>query len=87
MIYSAKFGCICSRLRARFKEWKTLVKRALEHIVKVLRTNNDGEYVSNGCDDLLSKNNISRQNSSPYTLHQTGWWNKPIAPLWRWRVL
>jgi len=57
---------------ARFKGWKTLVERQSEHVVKVLRTDNGGEYVSKVFDDFLSKHDIARQNSSPYTPQQNG---------------
>ena len=74
-----------SEVLARFKEWKTLVERQSEHVVKVLRTDNGGEYISKAFDDFLIKNGIARQNSSPYTPQQNGWPNGPTAPSWRWR--
>jgi hypothetical protein len=61
-----------SEVLTRFKEWKTLVERQSEHVVKVLRTDNQGEYVSKTFDDFLSKHGIARQNSSPYTPQQNG---------------
>ena len=61
-----------SAILARFKEWKTLVERQLEHVVKVLRTDNDGEYVSKTFDDFLSKHDIARQNLSSYMPQQNG---------------
>ena len=61
-----------SEVLARFKEWKTLVERQSEHVVKVLRTDNGGEYISKAFDDFLSKHGIARQNSSPYTPQQNG---------------
>ena len=54
----------------RFKEWKTLVERQLEHVMKVLKTVNGGEYVSKVFDDFLSKHSIARQTSSPYMPQQ-----------------
>ena len=42
-------------LLARFKEWKTLVERQLEYIVKVLRTDHSGEYTSKAFDDFLKQ--------------------------------
>ena len=46
--------------------------KTIEHVVKVLRTDNGGEYISKAFDDFLSKNGIARQNSSPYTPQQNG---------------
>ena len=48
------------------------MERQSEHVVKVLRTDNGGEYISKAFDDFLSKNGIARQNSSPYTPQQNG---------------
>ena len=61
-----------NKVLARFKEWKTLVKRQSEHVVKFLKTDNGTEYVSKAFDNFLTKHGIARQNSSPYTLQQNG---------------
>ena len=48
------------------------MKRQSEHVVKVFRTENGGEYVPEAFDNFLSKHYIARQNSSPYTPQQNG---------------
>ena len=57
-----------NKVLARFKEWKTLVKRQSEHVVKIFRTDNAREYVSKAFDDFLSKRGIVRLTSLPYML-------------------
>jgi len=54
----------------RFNKWKTLVERQSEHVVKVLRTDKDGKYISKAFDDFLSKHDIAQDTSSPYTPQQ-----------------
>ena len=61
-----------NKVLAWFKEWKTLVERQLEHIMKVLRTDNDGRYILKAFDDFLSKYDITWQTSSPYTSQENG---------------
>jgi transposase InsO family protein len=61
-----------SEVLARFKEWKTLVERQSKHVVKVLRSDNGGEYISKAFVDFLSQHGIARQTSSRYTLQQNG---------------
>ena len=46
--------------------------RQSEHVVKVLKMNNDGEYVSKAFDNILSKHNIAHQNLSGYVPQQNG---------------
>ena len=60
------------KVLARFKEWKTLVGRQLEHVVKVLRMDSGGENVSKAFDDFWSKHGIAWQTSSPYMPQQNG---------------
>jgi transposase InsO family protein len=55
---------------ARFNKWKTLVEMQSEHVVKVLRTDKDGKYISKAFDDFLSKHDIAQDTSSPYTPQQ-----------------
>ena len=57
---------------ARFKKWKTLVERQPEHIVKVLRMDDGGEYISKAFDEFLNKHGITWQTLSPYMLEQNG---------------
>ena len=48
------------------------MERQLEHVVKALRTDNDGKYISKAFDDFLIKHDIVRKNLSPYTPQQNG---------------
>ena len=48
------------------------MERQSEHVVKVFRTDNGGEYISKAFDDFLNKHGIARQTSSPYTPQQNG---------------
>ena len=67
-----------SKVLAKLKEWKTLVERQSEHKVKVLRMDNDGEYVSKAFDDFLLANMALY--GKPYHLacrNKMPWWIKP----------
>ena len=66
-IIKAKSECF-----AKFKEWKALVEKQCEHKIKVLRSDNGGEYVSIQFDELLKHEGIARQTSTPYTPQQNG---------------
>ena len=56
-----------SEVLTKFNKCKTLVKRQLEHVVKVT---NGEEYITKAFNDFLSKHGLARQNLSPYTLQQ-----------------
>ena len=56
----------------KFVEWKTLVEKQTEHKVKVLQSDNGGEYMSKAFDMFCSKEGIARQTSAPYTPQQNG---------------
>ena len=49
-----------------------MVETQTSHEVKVLRSNNGDEYTSKAFDAFLSKHDIVRQTSAPYTLQQNG---------------
>lgn len=66
-IIKAKSECF-----AKFKEWKALVEKQCEHKIKVLRSDNGGEYLSKDFDELLKHEGIGRQTSTPYTPQQNG---------------
>jgi len=51
----------------KFKEFKALVERQSEHNIKVLRSDNGGEYMSKQFGDFLKEHGIARQTSAPYT--------------------
>lgn len=61
-----------SEVLPRFKEWKSLVEKQSEHKVKVLRSDNGGEYTGKAFDEFLSKHGIARNTSAPYTPQQNG---------------
>jgi transposase InsO family protein len=56
----------------RFKEFKALVENQTEKIIKVLRTDNGGEFYENEFEELCKKCGIARQNTTPYTPQQNG---------------
>jgi hypothetical protein len=56
----------------RFKEFKDLVENQIEKIIKVLRTDNGGEFCGNEFEELCKKCGISRQKNTPYTPQQNG---------------
>ena len=56
----------------KFEEWKAMVETQTGHKVKVLRSDNGGEYTSKAFDAFLFKHGIVRQTSAPYTSEQNG---------------
>jgi hypothetical protein len=56
----------------RFKEFKALVENQTEKIIKVLRTDNGGEFCGNEFEELCKKCGIERQNTTSYTPQQNG---------------
>jgi transposase InsO family protein len=61
-----------SEVLERFKEWKALVENQSGHKVKVLRSDNGGEYTSKAFDEFLRTHGIARNTSAPYTPQQNG---------------
>jgi len=55
-----------------FKEFKTLVENQTEKKIKVLRTDNGGEFCSKEFEELCKKCGIARQKTTPYTPQQNG---------------
>jgi hypothetical protein len=51
----------------RFKECKALVENQTEKRIKVLRTDNGGEFYKNEFEELCKKCSIARQKTTPYT--------------------
>jgi transposase InsO family protein len=51
----------------RFKEFNTLIENQTEKIIKVLRTNNGGDFCGNEFEELCKKCGIERKNTNPYT--------------------
>jgi hypothetical protein len=54
----------------RFKEFKDLVENQTEKRIKVMRTDNDGEFCRNKFEEFCKKCSIARQKNTPYTPHQ-----------------
>ena len=51
----------------RFKEWKALVENQFQRAIKVLRTDNEGEYVSNDFENFLKVAGIKHEKTIPKT--------------------
>eukprot|EP00253_Pinus_taeda_P021493 PITA_21493 len=56
----------------RFKEFKALVENQTEKKIKVLRTDNGGEFCSKEFEEFCKKCGIARQKTTPYTPQQNG---------------
>ena len=56
----------------RFKEFKALVETQSQHKIKVLRSDNGGEYLSKAFQGFLKHHGIEKQTSAPYTPQQNG---------------
>ena len=56
----------------KFKYFRDLVGNKLENKIKVLRTNNGGEFCGNEFEDFCKKCGIARQNTNPYTPQHNG---------------
>jgi transposase InsO family protein len=54
----------------RFKEFKALVENQTEKRIKVLRTDNGGEFCGNEFEEFCKKCGIARQKTTPYTPQQ-----------------
>jgi hypothetical protein len=55
-----------------FKELKSLVENQTEKTIKVLRTDNGGEFCRNEFEEFCKNCGIARQNTTPYTPQQNG---------------
>ena len=56
----------------RFKEFKALVENQIEKKIKVLRTDNGGEFCSKEFEELCKKCGIARHKTTPYTPEKNG---------------
>jgi len=56
----------------KFKQYKALVDNEIGHKIKVLRSDNGGEFVSKKFDAFLTECGIQRQTSAPYSPQQNG---------------
>jgi hypothetical protein len=56
----------------RFKEFKALAEKEVDSHIKVLRSDNGGEYTSNQFEAYLKAQGIAHQTSAPHTPQQNG---------------
>jgi transposase InsO family protein len=56
----------------KFKEFKTLIENLSEKNIKVLRSDNGGEFTSDEFKALCGEDGIKRELSTPYNLQQNG---------------
>eukprot|EP00253_Pinus_taeda_P031654 PITA_31654 len=63
---------IKSKVFDRFKEFKALVQNQIEKKIKVLRTDNGGEFCSKEFEEFCRKCGIAQQKTTPYTPQQNG---------------
>ena len=56
----------------RFKEFKALVENLSEKKIKILRSDNGGEFTSNEFNDLCKESGIKRELTIPYNPQQNG---------------
>jgi hypothetical protein len=56
----------------KFKQYKALVENEIGHKIKVLRSDNGGEFVSKKFDAFFAECGIQRQTSAPYSPQQNG---------------
>ena len=55
-----------------FKSWKQLVEKETGHTIKILCTDNGGEYTSASFEEYLQNQGITHQIMAPYTSAQNG---------------
>jgi transposase InsO family protein len=56
----------------KFQEFKSLVENQTCKKIKVLRSNNGGEYTSNEFNDLCAREGVKRELKVPYNLQYNG---------------
>ena len=56
----------------RFKEFKDLVENLSENKIKILRSDNGGEFTSNEFNDFCREARIKRELTNPYNPQQNG---------------
>ena len=61
-----------SKVLKKFTELKALIENASGQKIKILRSDNGGEYVSNELLHICSQSGIQIQHSVPYTPQQNG---------------
>ena len=61
-----------SKVFDKFKEFKALVENQTEKKIKVLKTNNGGEFCNKEFEELCKKCGIARQKTTTYTPQKNG---------------
>ena len=61
-----------SEVFQRFQEWKAQVERSTGEKVKILRSDNGGEYTSNEFTSFLTEQGIKHEKTIPHTPEQNG---------------
>jgi transposase InsO family protein len=56
----------------KFKEFKALVENQTKKKIKVLRTDNGGEFFGNEFEEFCKKHGIAMQKTTPYTPQHNG---------------
>ena len=55
-----------------FQKWKTLVENQTDRTIKILRSDNGGEFCSGAMEDFLDKHGIIHEHTNPYTPQENG---------------
>lgn len=61
-----------SEVYKNFREFKSMVEKQMNANIKILRTDNGGEFCSNVMEDFLRAFGILHQKTNPYTPEQNG---------------
>lgn len=61
-----------SEVFSKFQEWKSLVERTSSRQLKILRTDNGGEYTSNEFEELLKSEGVRHEKTIPKNPEQNG---------------
>ena len=56
----------------KFQEWKALVEKSSGYTMKILRSDNGGEYVSTDFDNFMKSEGVVHQTTVPGTPQQNG---------------
>jgi transposase InsO family protein len=71
------------RVLGKFKEFKALVENLSKRKIKILRSNNGGEYTSNEFGSFRKDVGIKREITTPYNPQQNGVAKERIERLWK----
>ena len=57
---------------SKFREYKVMIEKHSEKSIKILRSDNEGEFTSNEFSEICKKAGIKRELTSPYNPQQNG---------------